>query len=322
MKCALLIGINYTGTSAQLNGCINDINCIKDVLSRTFGYNKFVILTDQESMKPTRYNILTQLKKLVNESGRYSEIWIHYSGHGTYITDKNGDERDRRDEALVPLDYSKNGLVLDDELNQIIKNAKCQTRLVLDCCHSGTSFDMEHNVVYSRRRFRRFREKKRFYNRNNIYMISGCMDHQTSKESYNPVTSKVQGALTYNLCNYLKRYRYRLSIRRLMQLLSTNLSKYNQNPVVSSNKWIGIGRRFMIFRRPTRPNRPNRPSRPQRQPYRRPTYKPYRKYNRRSLSIVNKEEKQQERKEHCMENYKKWLEKRDLMLQRFRGKKI
>lgn len=29
-KKALLIGINYIGTSNQLNGCINDINCIKN----------------------------------------------------------------------------------------------------------------------------------------------------------------------------------------------------------------------------------------------------------------------------------------------------
>ena len=28
-KKALLVGINYTGTNNQLNGCINDINCIK-----------------------------------------------------------------------------------------------------------------------------------------------------------------------------------------------------------------------------------------------------------------------------------------------------
>ena len=32
MKKALLIGINYTGQNVQLNGCVNDINNIKNIL--------------------------------------------------------------------------------------------------------------------------------------------------------------------------------------------------------------------------------------------------------------------------------------------------
>ena len=32
MKKALLIGINYTGQSAQLNGCVNDINNVQNLL--------------------------------------------------------------------------------------------------------------------------------------------------------------------------------------------------------------------------------------------------------------------------------------------------
>ena len=37
-KFALLIGINYKGTSNELNGCINDVMNMRDVLIKHFGY--------------------------------------------------------------------------------------------------------------------------------------------------------------------------------------------------------------------------------------------------------------------------------------------
>ena len=42
-KQALLIGINYTGTQNQLEGCINDINAMETRLMQT-GFNNFVKL--------------------------------------------------------------------------------------------------------------------------------------------------------------------------------------------------------------------------------------------------------------------------------------
>lgn len=44
---------------------------------------------------------------------------VHYSGHGTFVKDRNGDEADGQDEAM----YLYDGALLDDELSEIL--ARC-----------------------------------------------------------------------------------------------------------------------------------------------------------------------------------------------------
>ena len=44
-KKALLVGINYTGTSNELFGCINDVNCIKERISSK-GFTSINTITD------------------------------------------------------------------------------------------------------------------------------------------------------------------------------------------------------------------------------------------------------------------------------------
>ena len=143
-KKALLIGINYLADpSARLNGCINDVNNIADVLVDAYGYNlaDIVKLRDDvsnPSQLPTRVNILNQLRTIIASSANCSEIWIHYSGHGSRIRDTNGDETDGIDEIIVPVDFRTKGFIVDDEIFNIIQNSKCKTMLVFDSCHSGT----------------------------------------------------------------------------------------------------------------------------------------------------------------------------------------
>ena len=45
MKKALLIGINYTGTANELNGCINDVMNMKTALIDKYEFkNEFIII--------------------------------------------------------------------------------------------------------------------------------------------------------------------------------------------------------------------------------------------------------------------------------------
>ena len=39
-KAALLIGINYKNTNHELNGCINDVKDVKQVLISQYSFNK------------------------------------------------------------------------------------------------------------------------------------------------------------------------------------------------------------------------------------------------------------------------------------------
>lgn len=91
-KVALLVGINYRGTSSELNGCINDVNSAKEfILTQGYEEKDIIVLTDDTILKPTRRNIMRKLMKLILSDAK--NIYFHYSGHGTHIRDRNGDEK-------------------------------------------------------------------------------------------------------------------------------------------------------------------------------------------------------------------------------------
>lgn len=203
-KEALLIGINYVGTSAQLNGCINDVKNVKKMLENDHKYTNITILTEDEKVQPTRNNILRAIKTLVKSSA--DTLYLHYSGHGSYMADNNREESDRRDEALVPVDYQKSGLIRDDDIKKILSTLPAKKKLfvVLDCCHSGTGLDLFVNV-----KMRGYYGYLTTFDRRNsrtagsIAMLSGCRDDQTSADAY--INNIYQGALTHCFLKVLKR---------------------------------------------------------------------------------------------------------------------
>ena len=56
-KKALIIGINYPGTPAQLNGCVNDAKSEREILMSHFGFRDADIImlidTDSKYKQPT-----------------------------------------------------------------------------------------------------------------------------------------------------------------------------------------------------------------------------------------------------------------------------
>jgi hypothetical protein len=58
------------------------------------------------------------------------------------MPDVNGDEPDKRDEALCPYDMSETNLILDDEIQAVFKDRVAGSRVVFitDSCHSATVF--------------------------------------------------------------------------------------------------------------------------------------------------------------------------------------
>ena len=181
-KRALIMGLNYIGTSSALGGCINDADGLKSLLQSHFGYSddKIVLMTDNKGdvEYPTRANILSQLDTLVREAidENLDEIWISYSGHGSYTWDSNNDESDGLDEQLCPLDYSTNGGITDDIINSYLARVpeSCNVVALFDCCHSGTMCDLPNKYQYDKGpdKKRRVREKvKKLVRRERIRKI-------------------------------------------------------------------------------------------------------------------------------------------------------
>ena len=210
-KKALLVGINYRGTSSALNGCINDVQSMKAYLRKN-GYKTrdLTIMTDDTEVKPTRSNIITALLNLLLSGA--DQLFFHYSGHGSWEWDVSGDERDGRDESLVPLDYQDAGMLTDDQLRGLLTfmHPNSKFTVILDCCHSGTGMDLTYNLRTRTRWVRGMRKrvtsmyKDRRYTDTpgQVIMLSGCLDKQYSADAYEE--GKYQGAMTFCLLKALK----------------------------------------------------------------------------------------------------------------------
>lgn len=240
-KRALLIGSNYTATpSVQLSGCINDIINMRNTLIDAYGYkdaNIFMLRDDDKTRLSTKANILYYLALIVAMSVAGDTVWVHYSGHGTQVQDKNGDESDKLDECIVPCDFNTAGLITDDDLFAIVKNAKCQMMIMLDSCHSGTGIDLQYSINYSAGGVltKTTNTSKSIVNAN-IIMISGCQDSQTSADAFDTMTKRGVGAFTQTLLETLRSNDHNISIIPLYLSLCRNLRAYGftQIPVLSS----------------------------------------------------------------------------------------
>jgi GTP:adenosylcobinamide-phosphate guanylyltransferase len=167
---------------------------IRKYLIEKKGYNPQNIITLRDDNnnfeKPTYYNIIKNLNLLIekaNQDKDCEEIFILYSGHGTYIKDLNRDEKDGRDEVIVPCDFK---LIKDDDLSNIIRKLRdnIQCYCLMDCCHSGTILDLPyvHTTNMGKTIIQSDNSKiYATYNNKKIVMISGCLDSQTSSDVYN-----------------------------------------------------------------------------------------------------------------------------------------
>ena len=233
-KFAIIVGINYVGTDSQLNGCINDAIHVKTFLTDKAGYlqeNIVLLADDNIHTKPTKQNIIntftTLINKAVNEG--FNELWFSYSGHGSYITDTNGDENDRQDEVICPVDYSTSGMISDDFIydNLVSKLPQNVTLFsIMDCCHSGTIFDLPclYTTSYTTNNTNKTHVA-------NVISISGCRDNQTSADAY--ISGDYEGAMTWSFINALAAANYNIKILDLinnMRILLKN--KYTQVPLL------------------------------------------------------------------------------------------
>ena len=256
VKKAVIIGINYTGTPSQLHGCVNDAENMRDALvGHGYAINK--MLTDSPATpvadRPTKANILAALRGLIHGATAQDNLFVHYSGHGTQVRDYNRDEQDGRDEAWMPLDYSRAGLITDDELHATLCRCPAKVVVVSDSCHSGTVMDLRVNYVqYGRHNMvTRVNPKSRSLPTQYV-CISGCMDNQYSADTVAPDPetrrSEPQGAMTWCLLTILKQespktLTYRRLMKRLWQQLAAN--GYPQVPQLSASHHLDLNQPFV-----------------------------------------------------------------------------
>ncbi|KAG2022354.1 hypothetical protein CC2G_000112 [Coprinopsis cinerea AmutBmut pab1-1] len=123
-KKAVLVGINYFGEEGELRGCINDaVNLKNFLLERGFEEENIRVLTDDQEdddSRPTKANIIENLKWLVEDPQPDDSLFFSFSGHGASVEDEEGDEHDGNDETICPCDHEENGFIKDDELHALL----------------------------------------------------------------------------------------------------------------------------------------------------------------------------------------------------------
>lgn len=276
MKKALFIGINYIDNPEdRLRGCINDATNMYDLLNQHYGYAKenMVILTDDmtdPTKRPTRDNILRELQSLATHSEMYQEIWIHYSGHGSWVNNYDTG-------ILVPCDHQTAGFIVDVELYDIIRQIQCKAMIMIDSCNSAAVCDLEWNFEYLYgNKFMRVQlgrtdgilqqlttdstisadsslanqsmldefgtvlrsasTSSPILQNPHIVMISGSKKTENSAEMKDAVTQTYEGAFTDAVVNVLKNNSYHITLGKLVQDVCIWLVDHGiteQKPIVS-----------------------------------------------------------------------------------------
>lgn len=102
---ALLIGINYYGTSAELRGCCNDVDNMRKLLTQVFGWSQNCIhslVDDGSTAMPTKAKMLEEMRWLARDAQPGDVLFFHFSGHGSQIEDPQGYEEDGMNETILP----------------------------------------------------------------------------------------------------------------------------------------------------------------------------------------------------------------------------
>lgn len=264
---ALLVGINDYQQINDLRGCINDLKSMRKILMNylEFEPEDIRVLVDSRA---TKKNITDRLNWLVETANSGDFLFLHFSGHGSQVRDRNGDELvDHLDEIVCPYDMDWDGnYIVDDDLDKIFRKLPDDVLMeaIFDCCHSGSitraiSLDNEVRDVtesfhnrYLEPPFdilcrsdlvdlpvRGFALKSAMGDLNHV-LWSSCRDNQTAAEGY--IDGRFHGAFTHYFCRHMSASRGKISRLGLYRRIQASLlhGGYSQTPQLSVPKDFGI----------------------------------------------------------------------------------
>lgn len=235
----LVIGCKYSGDD-KLQGPEYDAQRIVAYLTEQAGWNSkdLVVMTqDQKNNKlvPTKNNIVTQIKALVEFAKKNSnaQLWFSFSGHGFNAPDKSGDETDGYDEIIWTSDRKD---LTDDEFYSLFVSklpSGTNAFVLIDSCNSGTFSDLPYILRSKDGKFKAASnvDKK---TKANILCHSTCRDNQTSEDSFDPEDGKPAGLGTSTLLMYLQTITDQTPLNILLNQIVTYLKNDKQEPVFTS----------------------------------------------------------------------------------------
>lgn len=252
---ALLIGIDAYPHVPPLDGCVNDVDLMREVLTGAFGFD-VAHITRLVNGQATRDGILGAFDALVAATGTDDIVVVHYAGHGSQMRDREGDEPSGFDSTIVPVDSGRapvaNRDITDDEIHLRLEALGRKTSfitLVFDSCHSGTitrdAFgakvravepdlrpvaELPPSPIPAGTRPRTRSGSSAWMPLGDTYvLISGCRDDERSYE-YRPPEGDgavAHGALTYFLCRELRQAASGATYRDVFERVAARVTAEN-----------------------------------------------------------------------------------------------
>lgn len=238
---AVCIGTNYKGSDYELYGCENDANdWAQKWVERGAEVTK-LLGTDA-----SKANIIEAVREVVSRSRVGDRVVVTNSTHGTYVPDLDGDEPDRRDEALCPDDFQTAGLILDDHMAALLGQRKWGVRAlqIADSCYSGTLSRLVDFDAVSQYRRARFippseiphllvglpRGLRSTLQPSRTVLHSACSDEQVAWDAWFPLRGRYNGAFTRAAIDALPETRATFAAWHASTLALLNRAEYPQDP--------------------------------------------------------------------------------------------
>lgn len=130
-RVALVIGVEDYAGDNDLIGIYKDVSKVSSLFS-SWG---FTVNRLSNSL-----NLKSVLSAYSRTLGQNDILIVYYSGHGTSILDRDGDEIDGKDEALVLSNGLANEYLIDDAFNLYLNAIQARKLIIIDSCHSGTIY--------------------------------------------------------------------------------------------------------------------------------------------------------------------------------------
>lgn len=258
MKKALLVGINYPGTAAELRGCVNDVELMSEIVNKHYDFDQVKIVTDNDA---TTSRILRELDILVNNAKAGDYLYFHFSGHGVQMpTTVNA--IDGLDECICPSDFNwRQNVIRDSDMKRIFDRVPYGARftVILDCCHSGHGLNQENQYQpFGLARMMGFEdtprtmpgipdsikeevEKRKLTHARSIQsldrsvnlsglLVATSQSHQTSADAW--ISGRWIGAGTHYIAECLTRHDYEVDYKTMMDEINGHLkaSRFTQRP--------------------------------------------------------------------------------------------
>ncbi|KAH9697738.1 metacaspase-1 [Citrus sinensis] len=241
---AVLCGVSYNKGKFRLKGTINDVRNMRDLLINSFKFQEegIIVLTEEEKdemYSPTKKNIQKALEWLVNDCRKGDSLVFYFSGHGLRQPDFNNDETDGFDETICPVDFLKEGMIIDNDINSIIvKPLKEGVTLhaIVDACHSGTILDLEMTWEDNRPPS----GARKATDGGLAICLSACQDNQLASDTSAFTGNTMNGVMTYVLAEIVNKHPG-LSYGDLLDLIYERIEEVKKNDCLVNTNFL---RRF------------------------------------------------------------------------------